>query len=176
MPDNIEDLDSYILNFIESEEIEEDDFDFFDFLLTLAFFEATIFASQLQSSIERLQFEGLTDTQIKQRIRTQYNNKTGAFAVLFNSAEDVLRYGIREVSRIGMMAVYNEILGGSANYRWVVARGVKHCEECEGRSGEVRPFTDWVALGLPASGWSRCNFRCYCILDPMENIDSVVQI
>ena len=77
MPDNIEDLDNYILNFIEDEEIEEDDFDFFDFLLVLAFFEATIFTAQLQSSIERLQFEGLTDLQIKQRIRTQYNNKTG---------------------------------------------------------------------------------------------------
>jgi len=176
MPDNIEDLDNYILNFIEDEEIEEDDFDFFDFLLVLAFFEATIFTAQLQSSIERLQFEGLTNPQIKQRIRTQYNNKTGAFAVLFNSAEDIIRYGIREVSRIGMMAVYNEILSSNANYRWIVARGVKHCEDCEGRSGEVRTFSDWTALGLPASGWSRCNFRCYCILDPMENIDSVVQI
>ena len=176
MPDNIEDLDQYLDNLIEEEEIDEEGFDFFDLLLTLAFFEVAIFVATLESTIERLQFEGLTNPQIKQRIKTQYNNKTGAFAVLFNSAEDIIRYGIREVSRIGMMAVYNEILGDSANYRWIVARGVKHCEDCEGRSGEVRTFSDWVALGLPASGWSRCNFRCYCILDPMENIDSVVQI
>ena len=176
MPDNIEDLDQYLDNLIEEEEIDEEGFDFFDLLLTLAFFEVAIFVATLESTIERLQFEGLTNPQIKQRIKTQYNTKTGAFAVLFNSAEDILRYGIREVGRIGMIAVYNEILGGSADYRWVVARGVKHCEDCEARSGEVRPFTDWVALGLPASVWSRCNFRCYCILDPMENIDSTVQI
>ena len=176
MPDNIEDLEQYLDDLIEEEEIEDNDFDFFDLLLTLAFFEVTIFVATLESTIERLQFEGLTNPQIKQRIKTQYNNKTGAFSVLFNSAEDIIRYGIREVSRIGMMAVYSEILGDSADYRWIVARGVKHCEDCEERSGEVRSFTDWVALGLPASGWSRCNFRCYCILDPLENIESVVQV
>ena len=176
MPDNIEELDSYISNFLETEDIEEDDFDFFDFLLTLAFFEVAIFTANIQSSIERLQFEGLTNSQIKQRLNTQYTNRTGAFAVLFNSTEDVIRYGIRESGRLGMMAVYNQVFGDNADYRWIVARGVKHCEDCEERSGEIRTFTEWTALGLPASGWSRCNFRCYCILDPMENIDSVVNV
>ena len=176
MPDNIEELDSYISNFLETEEIEEDDFDFFDFLLTLAFFEVAIFTANIQSSIERLQFEGLTNPQIKQRLSDQYTNRTGAFAVLFNSTEDVIRYGIRESGRLGMMGVYNQVFGDNADYRWIVARGVKHCEDCEARSGEVRPFSDWVSIGLPASGWSRCNFRCYCTLDPTDNIDSVVQI
>ena len=176
MPDKIEELDSYISNFLGNEEIDEDEFDFFDFLLTLAFFEVTIFTANIQSSIERLQFEGLTDPQIKDRIRTQYQGKTGAFAVLGNSTEDLVRYGIRESSRLGMLAVYNQVLGDNVPYRWVVARGVKHCEDCEERSGEIRTFTEWTALGLPASGWSRCNFRCYCILDPMENIDSVVNV
>ena len=176
MPDNIEDLDSYLETFLGKEEIEQDDFDFFDYLFVLALFEVTIFTATLQSSIERLQFEGLTNPQIRERIKTQYNNKTGAFAVLFNSAEDIIRYGIRESSRLGMLAIYNQVLGDNIPYRWVVARGVKHCEDCETRSGEVRQFADWTALGLPASGWSRCNFRCYCILDPLENIDSVVQV
>ena len=176
MPDNIEDLDLYISNFLEKEEIEEDDFDFFDFLTTIAFLEVTVFTARIESSIERLQYEGLTNPQIKERIRTQYNNKTGAFTALYNSTTDVVRYGIREGSRIGMMGVYNQVFGGNAEYRWVVARGVKHCVDCEERSGEIRPFTDWVAIGLPASGWSRCNFRCYCTLDPTENIDSVVEV
>ena len=176
MPDNIEELDDYVNDFLESEEVSDEDLDFFDFLLGLAFFEVTVFTAQLQSSIERLQFEGLTNPQIKQRISTQYNNRTGAFTALFNSTEDVVRYGIREAGRIGMMAVYTQVFGGNADYRWIVARGVKHCEDCEARSGEVRPFTDWVAIGLPASGWSRCNFRCYCTLDPTDNIDSVVEV
>ena len=176
MADNIEDLDAYLETFLGKEEITQDEFDFFDYLFVLALFEVSIFTATLQSSIERLQFEGLTDPQIKQRIRTQYQGKTGAFAILGNSTEDLVRYGIRESSRLGMLAVYNQVLGNNAPYRWVVARGVKHCEDCEGRSGEVRTFTEWIALGLPASGWSRCNFRCYCILDPMENIDSVVNV
>ena len=91
----------------------------------------TIFTANIQSSIERLQFEGLTNPQIKQRLSTQYNNKTGAFSVLFNSTEDVIRYGIREGGRLGMMGVYNQIFGDNAEYRWIVARGVKHCEDCE---------------------------------------------
>ena len=161
---------------IVKEEVDQNDFDFFDYLFVLALFEVSIFTASLQSSIERLQFEGLTDPQIRQRIKAQYQGKTGAFAILGNSTEDLVRYGIRESSRLGMLAIYNQILGENVPYRWVVARGVKHCVDCEGRSGEVRQFADWVALGLPASGWSRCNFRCYCILDPMENIDSVVQI
>ena len=176
MPDNIDDLDAYLETFLGKEEVDQDDFDFFDYLFVLALFEVSIFTATLQSSIERLQFEGLTDPQIRQRIKAQYQGKTGAFAILGNSTEDIVRYGIRESSRLGMLAVYNQLLGDNIPYRWVVARGVKHCEDCEGRSGEVRTFTDWVALGLPASGWSRCNFRCYCILDPMENIDSVVNV
>ena len=176
MADNIEDLDQYIDNFIENNDVQEDDYDFFDFLLTLAFLDVAVFTAQLTSSIQRLQFEGLTNPQIKERIRTQYNNRTGAFTALYNSTTDVIRYGIREGSRIGMMAVYNQVVGGNADYRWVVARGVKHCEDCEDRSGEVRPFEEWVALGLPASGWSRCNFRCYCTLDPTNNIESVVEV
>ena len=176
MADKAEELDLYIDNFLKQEEMEEDDFDFFDYLLTLAFFEVTIFASSLQSSIERLQFEGLTDSQVKTRINTQYRNKTGAFAVLFNATEEIVRYGIRENGRIGMMAVFSQVFGDDADYRWIVARGVKHCEDCEERSGEIRPFSEWVALGLPASGWSSCNFRCYCTLDPTNNIDSVVEV
>ena len=121
MADKAEELDLYIDNFLKQEEMEEDDFDFFDYLLTLAFFEATIFASSLQSSIERLQFEGLTDSQVKTRINTQYRNKTGAFAVLFNATEDIVRYGIRENGRIGMMAVFSQVFGDDSIYRWIVA-------------------------------------------------------
>ena len=176
MADNIEELGDFLDTFMDQEDIGDEDMDFFDYLFVLGLFEASIFTASLQSSIERLQFEGLSDPQIKQRIRTQFQNRTGAFTILYNSAIDIVRYGIRESSRIGMMGVYNSVFGGTREYRWVVARGVKHCKDCEARSGEVRPFTDWVALGLPATGWSSCNFRCYCILDPLENVDSVVDV
>ena len=53
MADNIEDLDQYIDNFIENNDIQEDDYDFFDFLLTLAFLDVAVFTAQLTSSIQR---------------------------------------------------------------------------------------------------------------------------
>ena len=169
-------VDEILDDLEKTEEVQDNDIDFFEYLLLLSLFEVDIFSATLESTISRLQFEGLSETDIKSRLRNDLTNKVGAFAILNNSITDLNRYGIREASRIGMMSVYNEVLGGNVQYRWVVARGVKHCQDCEERSGEVRPFTDWVALGLPASGWSRCNFRCYCTLDPTENIDSVVEV
>ena len=53
MADNIEDLDLYIENFLQNENVEEDDFDFFDFLTTIAFLEVAVFTAQLKTTIER---------------------------------------------------------------------------------------------------------------------------
>jgi len=173
MPNNIDEILEDLEN---TEEVTEDDIDFFEYLLLLSLFEVDIFTATLESTISRLNFEGLSETEIKSRLRNDLTNKVGAFAILNNSITDLNRYGIREASRIGMMGVYNEVLGGNIQYRWVVARGVKHCQDCDERQGKIATLEEWTRLGLPATGWSRCNFRCYCILDPLNNIDDTVQI
>jgi len=169
-------IDDYLETFLSENDVTEDDIDFFEFLLALSLFEVAIFSATLESAIERMIFEGLTQKQISTRIAEQMRNKTGAFGILLTSTIDLMRYSIREASRLGMMSVYNEFYGNNAEYRWIVARGVKHCSDCEPRQGQVQTFDEWVALGLPASGWSRCNYRCYCMLDPVGAIDDVVQV
>ena len=169
-------IDDYLETFFGENDVTEDDIDFLEFLIGLTLFEVAIFSAHLESTIERMQFEGLTQTQITSRISEQLTNTTGAFGILLTSSTDMVRYGMREASRLGMMSVYNEVYGDNAQYRWIVARGVKHCADCEQRQGEVHTFNDWVGLGLPASGWRRCNFRCYCMLDPVGAIDDVVQV
>ena len=173
MPNQIDEILEDLEN---TEEVDDNDIDFFEYLLLLSLFEVDIFTSTLESTISRLNFEGLSETEIKSRLRNDLTNKVGAFAILHNSITDLNRYGIREASRIGMMGVYNEVLGGNIQYRWVVARGVKHCQDCEERQGKSATLEEWTRLGLPATGWSRCNFRCYCILDPLNNMDDVVQV
>ena len=169
-------IDEILEDLEKTEEVEDNDINFFEYLLLLSLFEVEIFAATLESTISRLNFEGLSETEIKSRLRNDLTNKVGAFAILNNSITDLNRYGIREASRIGMMSVYNEVLGGNAQYRWIVARGVKHCQDCEERQGQIATLDEWTRLGLPATGWSRCNFRSYCTLDPTENIDSVVEV
>ena len=169
-------IDEILDDLEKTEEVQDNDIDFFEYLLLLSLFEVDIFSATLESTISRLQFEGLSETDIKSRLRNDLTNKVGAFAILNNSITDLNRYGIREASRIGMMSVYNEVLGGNVQYRWVVARGVKHCQDCEERQGQIATIDEWTRLGLPATGWSRCNFRCYCILDPLNNIDDAVQV
>jgi len=169
-------IDDYLETVISENDVTQDDIDFLEFLFALTLFEVAIFTANINSFIERMDFEGLSQAQIELRIESQIVNKLGAFSILSTSTNDLIRFGIREASRLGMMSVYNEVYGDNAQYRWIVARGVKHCADCDGRQGEIHTFNDWVGLGLPATGWSRCNFRCYCILDPVGKIDNSVQI
>lgn len=38
---------------------------------------------------------------------------------------------------------------------------------CEARNDVRRTLEEWIALGLPRTGWSYCKHRCHCVLLPL---------
>ena len=172
----IEELDDFVIDVLGDKEAEDEDIEFFESLFGLAIIETKVFAAKLESTIERLKLDGLDDNLIKERIKELYDNDIGPFAVLFATVRDITRYGIRESARNGMLSRYTSVYGGSVEYKWITAVGVKHCEDCDKRAGQYKTYQEWTNLGLPGTGWSRCNTRCYCSLDPTGNLDGQIKI
>ena len=173
---NLDELDDFIIDILGDTEADDEDVEFFESLFSLAIIESGVFVSKLESTVERLRLDGLDDDTIKTRIKELYDNDIGPFAVLFATVRDITRYGIRENARNGMLSQYTSVFGGSVLYKWITAVGVKHCEDCDKRAGQLKTYQEWINLGLPGTGWSRCNTRCYCNLDPTGNLDGQIQI
>lgn len=172
----IEELDDYVIDVLGLEDADDDDIDFFESLMDIVALETAAFTANLESTILRLQLDGLEEEDIKDRLEELFDNDIGPFAVLFATVRDITRYGIRENARNGMISQYTSVYGGGVLYRWITATGVKHCEDCDKRAGQSKTFQEWVKLGLPGTGWSRCNTRCYCNLDPTGNLDGQIKV
>jgi len=170
------DIDDYINTILQEEDITDDDVDFFDFLVAFAFFDVAIFVTRIEQMATLLAEIGIAESQITSIIARDFAVSGRIFSELDTATARVIRFGIKEASRLGMMSVYNAVLEGDPIYRWIVARGVRHCEDCEERAGEEMRFSEWTRMGLPATGWSKCGYRCYCMLDPVGNIDSTVEV
>tara|TARA_R100000808_G_scaffold18469_1_gene40457 strand:- start:747 stop:1289 length:543 start_codon:yes stop_codon:yes gene_type:complete len=171
-----QDIDEYIQVLLEKDDVTEDDIDFLEFLMAVAAFDVVIFVNRINQVATLLAEIGIAESQVASIIARDFATTGRIFSELDSATARIVRFGIKEASRLGMMSIYNSVLEGDPVYRWIVARGVKHCEDCEERAGEEMRFSEWTRLGLPATGWSRCGFRCYCILDPVGNIDSKVDV
>ena len=170
------DIDEYINTILQQEDISDDDIDFFDFLIAFAVYDVLVFVNRIEQTAALLTEIGIAESQIASIIARDFATTGRIFSELDTATARVIRFGIKEASRLGMMSVYNAVLEGDPIYRWIVARGVRHCEDCEERAGEEMRFSEWTRIGLPATGWSRCGYRCYCTLDPVGNIDSTVKM
>ena len=99
---------------------------------------------------------------------------------------ELLRRDLMEGGRIfgafrnGLIAQARQALGGvvenakvdilearkKRRYRWQTAGFGKVCEDCSRRSGKVKSYAEWRAIGLPRSGFSVCRGYCRCQLLP----------
>lgn len=57
---------------------------------------------------------------------------------------------------------------GSNEWVWYTAKDDRVCEDCAPREGDSDTWEDWEARGLPGVGWSVCDWRCRCSLEPAE--------
>lgn len=65
---------------------------------------------------------------------------------------------------------FADFASGGGLFLWVNTSG-RPCPGpaggCEARNDVRRTLEEWVALGLPRTGWSYCKHRCHCVLLPL---------
>lgn len=59
--------------------------------------------------------------------------------------------------------------GDGRREKWITTSG-HPCEDCGPRHGYVRTHAEWVRMGLPRSGFSKCEDACMCVLVPEEAV------
>jgi hypothetical protein len=59
-------------------------------------------------------------------------------------------------------------------WEWITT-SADPCNDCLPRHGVKRPYSDWVRLGLPRSGFSVCGDYCKCAIVPEGSVGSDVQ-
>ena len=130
-------------------------------------------ALDLDEFIRVARINGMSDVAIYEYILNDIQNSGRFFGAFKNSVAGATRNGIEEFANVSSMNHFQS--QGYRQWRWISA-GKSVCPDCEERQGQIATLDEWTRLGLPATGWSRCNFRCYCMLDPLNNIDNAVQV
>ena len=124
-------------------------------------YDIRLFYERIGQEIERLRRSGLDEQQIIGVLSRDFESKGRIFGEFQNAVKRGLIGGINQAfRRTGKMG---------QSLKWIsVSKNV--CPDCKERAGEVDTYENWVARGLPASGWSLCKEYCYCQLMP-ESLD-----
>ena len=131
---------------------------------------AEIFGKEIQRTVTRMGRQGASAQAIKSAINNDMRTGGRLFSSLRNDVKEGIVEQINQSGRLGQMTQYKD-----ANiFTWITVQGHKVCVDCSQRSGQTMSWDDWVAEGLPASGWSVCKGHCYCVLDPSGKIGSPV--
>ena len=135
-------------------------------------FAIDVFVSRIEQQINIFRQAGMSDVGIVESLGADLNNRGRIFGEFANSIRRGVVSGIMQGSRLGQDRVY-----GNQLMQWISVGTPKICEDCESRVGEIATYQDWIAAGLPATGWSICREFCYCQLIPEDvEMDSKVEI
>ena len=133
--------------------------------------EIQVFDARIRQQAEILRRAGVSEQSITGLLSQDLGSRGRIFGEFRSSIKRGIVGGIMQASRRELY------LGGDVRYRWIVAQGVENCEDCLGRAGEVDTWDNWVARGMPGTGWSVCRASCYCQIVPEKtDIDDVIKI
>ena len=131
-------------------------------------------AEKTQLSIEQYiaqqQAMGVSDEAILANLNDDLtNDRFGFFKEFRGQVRDTIIGGIHQASSLGQF-VENAKNGLNKEFKWILDPTIEfknHCEDCKMRYGQIETLQTWQLIGLPASGFSRCNQRCRCYLEPV---------
>jgi hypothetical protein len=109
---------------------------------------------------------GVSDEVILQNLNDDLRtDRFGFFKSYKGELRDTVTGGLHQASSLGQFTQYAK-RGMQKMFRWVAVGDEHSCRDCEDRQGQVEDLETWELIGLPASGFSVCNERCRCILEP----------
>ena len=154
------------------EELTEEDQAIYKWAAFNIAFAIEAFGEEIRAEISRLRAAGIVDTEIGRILASDLESGGRIFGTFRNSVKRGVVSGIMQGSRLGQDRVY-----GNQLMQWISVGTPRICSDCESRVGELSTYQDWIAAGLPATGWSLCREFCYCQLVPEDvEIEPRVQI
>ena len=110
---------------------------------------------------------GVSDEVILQNLNDDLKtDRFGFFKAYKGELRDTVTGGLHQASSLGQFTQYAKS-GMTEIYRWVAVGDERSCGDCENRNGQEEDLETWELIGLPASGFSVCNERCRCIIEPV---------
>ena len=135
-------------------------------------FAIDVFVSRIEQQINIFRQAGMSDSGIVSSLQGDLQTNGRIFGEYSNSIKRGVISGIMQGSRLGQDRIY-----GNQLMQWISVGTPRICEDCEARVGEIQTYQDWIAAGLPATGWSLCREFCYCQLIPSEiEMDEKIEI
>ena len=128
-------------------------------------FAIDVFVSRIEQHIYIFRQAGISDQSIIESLGTDLRTNGRIFGEFGNSIRRGVISGIMQGSRLGQDKVY-----GNQLMQWISVGTPRICSDCESRVGRIESYQEWIAEGLPATGWSLCREFCYCQLIP-ESIE-----
>lgn len=169
MADPLEELRKLVRNL--SPELEE----FLEKELEKLTFDVLAFESLINKEVAIMGASGIASKGIVDAIALDLANNGRIFSTFRTSIKGAIVGSNSGAGRLGQLLTYTKA-GGSDRWVWVVVGGHKTCMDCDGRAGQVNTYDYWEKNGVPSSGWSVCKGFCYCVLDPVGNMDQKVKV
>ena len=160
MPEEYETLEE----FLDAEEIEQQDEDILLWIALGLAFGIDIFNTRIEREIAILRGSGIGDREIIRILDSDLRTGGRSFGVLRGLIKRGIVGGIMQGFRVGQDNIY----GDNLMMRWVSVGSPRICDDCQERVGQVDTWANWEAEGLPASGFSVCKENCYCQLIPED--------
>ena len=140
-------------------------------------FDVDLFANNINRQVSTLLAEGVSEALILENLATDMLEGGAIFGQLRNNIKQSVVKGINESGRIGQYEEYvDKGYGDDSEWRWITVSGHRICPSCQPRGGKIKKYKDWVEEGLPATRALICGGYCYCVLDPVGNMDDEVPI
>lgn len=96
-------------------------------------------------------------------------DRLGLFKEFKNALRNRTTGLVHQAASVGMVSQYQSTGKPKELYSWqAIANGndENSCNDCVERHGMEDTLDNWIAIGLPASGFSRCGTRCRCMIIP----------
>ena len=98
----------------------------------------------------------------------------GAFDTMQKRAAEAAENAVQGTSNA---AIIDTILDDpTERWTWITVRDNRVCEDCGPRHKQTKPVAQWIAEGLPKSGFGVCGDRCRCVLLPEAYVDDSVDL
>ena len=138
-------------------------------------YDVLAFQSMINKEVAIMSAGGIGSKGVADAIRADLKNNGRVFSTFKNNVKSGVVGANTGASRLGQKQIYDKAQGQD-RWLWVAVGGHKVCLDCDARAGQVNTYSYWEKNGLPSSGWSVCKGFCYCVLDPVGNMDQKVKV
>jgi hypothetical protein len=129
--------------------------------------EMDSYAGKLKAAVVGMLGSGMSDNEIIETLKKDLYSGGPIFGGLKNQFGSIIGGAINDYGQTGLSEIADD-----EELTWLTT-STKPCKDCLPRHGMTKTYKEWVAIGLPRSGWSVCGYNCLCVLIPGNSIPDI---